>query len=159
MGMARLDWPDIPLAEPCDPLHLSLAVENLTDPVAVNVGNPHAVFFVPDAEAVDLARLGPILEHHPLFPERTNVEIAQMLSPHRIRMRVWERGTGITPACGTGACATMVAAICRGLATRRAEIVLDGGVLTTEWRKDRHVLMTGPVALAYTGRLDVSLLP
>jgi diaminopimelate epimerase len=159
MGPARLDWRDIPLAEAVDTNRLPLTIEDLTDPVGVGMGNPHAVFFVGDAEAVDLARLGPRIEHHPLFPERCNVEVAQVLSPERIRMRVWERGAGITPACGTGACATLVAAARRRLTGRRAAVELDGGTLTIEWLNDNHVLMTGPVAMAFSGRLDPSLLP
>ncbi len=159
MGPARLAWQDVPLAKPMDTAHLPLALEELTDPAAVGMGNPHAVFFVADAEAVDLARLGPPLERHALFPERCNIEVAQVLTPERIRMRVWERGTGITDACGTGACATLVAAARRGLTGRHAEVVLDGGSLIIEWRPDNHVLMTGPVALAYAGILDTSLLP
>jgi diaminopimelate epimerase len=159
MGRARLDWRDIPLAEPADTLHLGIAAGPLSDPAAVSMGNPHAVFFVPDAEAIDLPALGPGLERHKLFPERTNVEIAQVLDDGRIRMRVWERGAGITMACGTGACATLVAAARRGLTGRAAQVVLDGGTLGIEWLPDDHVLMTGPVALAGSGRLDESLLP
>jgi diaminopimelate epimerase len=158
MGRARLDWREIPLSEAVDTLRLPLTVGPLAEPVAVSMGNPHAVFFVDDAEAVELASLGPVLEHHAMFPERANIEIAQILSPDRIRMRVWERGSGITRACGTGACATLVAAARRGLTGRKAEIVLDGGTLTIEWLKDDHVLMTGPVALAFSGTLDPSLL-
>jgi diaminopimelate epimerase len=140
-----------------DTLHLDLAQGPLRDPVGVNVGNPHAVFFVPDAEAIDLEALGPQLEHHPLFPERANIEAATVLSRRRIRMRVWERGVGITRACGTGACATLVAAVRRGLAERRAEILLDGGPLEIEWLANHHVRMTGPVATSFTGTLDASL--
>lgn len=164
MGRPRLDWRDLPLAEPVDTLHLGIAAGPLVDPVGVNMGNPHAVFFVDDAEAVDLAAFGPGLEHHALFPERANIEAAQLLSAPdaalgRIRMRVWERGTGITMACGTGACATLVAAARRGLSPRKAEILLDGGSLTIEWLPDDHVLMTGPVATSFAGTLDSSLLP
>ncbi len=159
MGPARLDWQDIPLAEAMDSLHLPVSLDGLADPVGVGMGNPHAVFFVDDADAIDLTRLGPPLEHHRLFPQRCNIEVAQVLAADRIRMRVWERGTGITLACGTGACATLVAAARRGLTGRRAEVVVDGGVLTIEWLADNHVLMTGPVALAYAGTLDPSLLP
>ncbi|CAA7612202.1 diaminopimelate epimerase [Magnetospirillum sp. UT-4] len=158
MGPARLDWRDIPLAEPVDTLHLGITAGPLADPVAVSMGNPHAVFFVDDAEAVDLAALGPGLERHPLFPERANIEIAQVLEPGRIRMRVWERSAGITMACGSGACATLVAAARRGLSGRQAEIVLDGGTLAIEWLRDDHVLMTGPVALVASGRLGPDLL-
>jgi diaminopimelate epimerase len=159
MGQVRLDWRDIPIAKPMDTLHLDLALGPLADPVAVNIGNPHIVFFVPDAEAVDIARLGPELERHPLFPERTNVEAATVLGPERIRMRVWERGVGVTRACGTGACATLVAAARRKLlAGRRATLVLDGGELEIEWLADDHVRMTGPATVSFTGRLDASLL-
>ena len=159
MGPARLDWREIPLARPVDTNHLPLTLEGLTDPVAVGMGNPHAVFFVDDVDAVDLARLGPRLERDPLFPERCNIEVAQIISPERIRLRVWERGAGITMACGSGACATLVAAVRRRLCGRRAEILLDGGTLAIEWLHDDHVLMAGPVALAFAGTLDVSLLP
>jgi diaminopimelate epimerase len=157
MGPARLDWRDIPLAREMDTLHLDLAMGPLRDPVGVNVGNPHAVFLVPDAEAIDLDTLGPQLEHHPLFPERANIEAATVLSRRRIRMRVWERGVGITRACGTGACATLVAAARRGLAERRAEVLLDGGPLEIEWLANDHVRMTGPVATSFAGTLDPSL--
>ncbi|EPY01634.1 diaminopimelate epimerase [Magnetospirillum fulvum] len=163
MGPARLDWREIPLAQAENTLHLGISAGPLSDPVAVSMGNPHAVFFVEDAEAVDLAQFGPGLEHHPIFPERANIEVATILPPStdangRIRMRVWERGAGITPACGTGACATLVAAARRGLTPRRAELILDGGSLEIEWLPDDHVLMTGPVASSFTGLLDASLL-
>ncbi len=157
MGPAQLDWRDIPIAEAIDTLHLGIALGQLSDPVGVGMGNPHAVFFVPDADAVDLAALGPPLEHHKLFPVRANIEVAQVLSPTRIRMRVWERGAGITRACGTGACATLVAAVRRGLTERRASVVLDGGELEIEWMRDGHVMMTGPVATSFTGTLDAQL--
>lgn len=158
MGPARLDWREIPLAEAVDTLHLGIGAGPLHDPVGVSMGNPHAVFFVDDVAAVDLASVGPVLEHNPLFPERANIEIVQVLSPEKLRMRVWERGAGITQACGTGACATLVAAARRGLTGRKAEVVLDGGVLTVEWLPDDHVLMTGPVAQTFAGKLDASLL-
>jgi diaminopimelate epimerase len=158
MGPARLDWRDIPLTEACDTLHVPLTQAPLSDPVCTNMGNPHATFFVADAAAVDLATLGPMLEHHRIFPERANIGVAQHVGPGRVRLRVWERGVGITRACGTGACAAAVAAARRGLTGRRVEIVLDGGPLTLEWREDGHVLMTGPVATSFTGRLDPSLL-
>jgi len=158
MGPARTDWRDIPLSAPVDSMHLPLSVGSLSDGVAVSMGNPHAVFFVPDVETIDLAALGPTLEHHPLFPERANIEVAQILSRKNIRMRVWERGAGITRACGSGACATLVAAVLRGLTDRTAEVMLDGGPLTIAWRADEHVLMTGPVALSYAGTLSPALL-
>lgn len=153
MGRARLDWREIPVAEAVDTLHLSVEAGPLRDPVGISMGNPHAVFFVDDAEAVELAKWGPVLENHATFPERANIEVAQVLAPDRIRMRVWERSAGITSACGSGACATLVAAARRGLTGRKADIVLDGGVLTIEWLPDDHVLMTGPVALSFSGHV------
>lgn len=159
MGRARLDWRDIPVADPIDTLHLGIGAGELQDPVGVSMGNPHAVFFVANAEAVTLAQLGPPLERHAIFPERANIEVAQILAPDKIRMRVWERGSGITQACGTGACATLVAAARRGLTGRQAEVVLDGGSLFIEWQNDDHVLMTGPVAVSFRGVLDESLSP
>jgi diaminopimelate epimerase len=150
MGMPKLDWMLIPVAREIDTLHLPLD----GDPVGVNIGNPHAVFFVPNAEAVDVAGLGSRVEHDPLFPERTNAEFATIQACDRIRMRVWERGVGITQACGSGACATLVAAARRGLTGRKATIALDGGDLTIEWRDDDHVIMTGPAALSFTGEIE-----
>ena len=158
MGPVSLDWRDIPLARKVDTAHLGITLGPLADPVAVNVGNPHAVFFVDDAEAVPLETIGPEVEHHELFPERTNVEVAQVLSAGEIRMRVWERGVGITQACGTGACATLVAACRLGLTGRAAQVRLDGGTLGIEWLENDHVLMTGPAAVSFRGTLDVSLL-
>lgn len=158
MGPARLDWREIPLAKAVDTAHLGIAAGPLCDPVAVSMGNPHAVFFVDDAEAVDLTAWGPGLEHHEMFPERANIEVAQITGPDEIRMRVWERGTGITMACGTGACATVVAAARRGLTSRRARVVLDGGDLMIEWLPDDHVLMIGPVATVFHGILDRAFL-
>jgi diaminopimelate epimerase len=156
MGPARLDWREIPLASAQDTLHVDLALGSLADPVCTNMGNPHATFFVADAMSIDLASLGPLLEHHKIFPERANIGVAQVLSPERLRLRVWERGVGITRACGTGACAALVAASRRGLVGRRAEIVLDGGALTIEWRGDGHVIMTGPVATSFNGSFDLA---
>ena len=158
MGPARLNWRDIPLARDCDTLHVPVSAGPLKDAVCVNMGNPHAVFFVPDAEAVDLRALGPRLEHDPMFPERANIEVVQVLSPARVRMRVWERGAGITLACGTGACAAAVAAARRNLTGRKVAVVLDGGALEVEWLADGRVTMTGPVAVSFTGTLDAAML-
>jgi diaminopimelate epimerase len=158
MGAPRTGWREIPLARECDTLQVALALGPLADPVCTSMGNPHATFFVANADAIDLAALGPRLEHDPLFPERANIGVAQILSPTRLRLRVWERGAGITPACGTGACAALVAAHRRGLAERKAEVIADGGALEIEWRADGHVLMTGPAAVSFTGILDPSLL-
>jgi diaminopimelate epimerase len=152
MGRPRLDWRDIPLAERMDTRGIDLKVgpidnPNLRLPGAVSMGNPHVVFFVDDAETAPVREVGPMIEHHPLFPERTNVGFAQILAPDRIRLRVWERGTGETLACGTGACAALVAAHRRRLTGRTATIVANGGGLHVEWREaDDHVLLTGPVA-------------
>jgi diaminopimelate epimerase len=149
MGAPQLDWASIPLAREVDHLHLPLP----GDPVAVGMGNPHCVHFVQDAEAVDLATLGPRIEHDPLFPHRTNVEFASLISPCRMRMRVWERGTGITLACGSGACATAVAAHLRGMIGPRVALEVDGGVLEVDWRDD-GVWLTGPVAQVFDGVLS-----
>ncbi|MGE0155088.1 MAG: diaminopimelate epimerase [Reyranellaceae bacterium] len=158
MGEARLDWRDIPLAQACDTLHVPLALGPLADPVCTNMGNPHATFFVPDAAAIDLPVLGPQLERHRIFPERANIGIAQVVAPDKLRLRVWERGAGVTLACGSGACAAAVAAARRGLTGRKVEVVLDGGPLLIEWLPDNHVKMTGPIATAFAGTLDGSLL-
>ncbi|WP_370870558.1 diaminopimelate epimerase [Pseudotabrizicola sp.] len=153
MGAPQLDWQAVPVAQDVDLMHLPL----LGDPVAVGMGNPHCVLFVDDAEAVDVAGLGPRYEHDPLFPQRTNVEFASLIGPDHLRMRVWERGTGITLACGSGACATAVAAHLRGLTGRRVTLDLDGGVLEIDWRED-GVWMTGPVAHVFDGWLSPAFL-
>jgi diaminopimelate epimerase len=157
MGEARLGWREIPLSRAEDTLSLPVAAGALENPAAVNVGNPHAVFFVEDADKVALETLGPLVERHPLFPERVNVGVAQALSPERIRLRVWERGAGITRACGTGACAAVVAGALLGLTRRKATVALDGGALDIEWREsDNHVLMTGDAAEVYRGEVRLS---
>jgi len=158
LGQARLEWSDIPLARACDTLHVPLSLGPLVDPVCTSMGNPHATFFVADAEGIDLAALGPRLERDPIFPERANIGVAQMLSRTRLRFRVWERGAGITVACGTGAAAALVAAARRGLAERKADVIVDGGPLEIEWRDDGHVTLTGPVAWSFSGIIDPSLL-
>jgi diaminopimelate epimerase len=154
MGPARTGWDEIPLARAMDTLRVDLALGPLAEPVCSNIGNPHATFFVADAEAIDLAALGPALERHELFPERANIGVATIEHGGHIRLRVWERGAGITRACGTGACAALVAAHRRGLTRRHATVALDGGELDILWRQDGHVMMTGPAALAYEGRFD-----
>ncbi|MBM3554377.1 MAG: diaminopimelate epimerase [Alphaproteobacteria bacterium] len=154
MGPARTGWREIPLAREMDTLHLDLALDGLADPVATNMGNPHCTFFVADAEAIDLVRLGPRLEHDPLFPERANIGIAEIIDRRRIRLRVWERGVGLTLACGSGACAALVAAARRGLTDRAATVRVDGGELDILWRDDGRVEMTGPVALAFEGVVE-----
>jgi diaminopimelate epimerase len=148
MGQPQVNWQDIPLARAVDPLHLPLE----GDPAAVGMGNPHCIRFVPDAEAVNLATVGPIHERDPLFPQRTNVEFASLIAPCTLRLRVWERGTGITLACGSGACATVVAAHLRGMTGRHVVIKMDGGELEVDWRED-GVWLTGPVARVFDGIL------
>jgi diaminopimelate epimerase len=159
MGPARTDWRDIPLARRMDTNWIKLSAGPLAQPVCTNIGNPHATFFVADADAVDLATLGPVLEHDRLFPERANIGVATVADPEHIRLRVWERGAGLTRACGSGACAALVAAHRRRLTGRRATIALDGGELDVWWREeDGHVVMTGPAALAFEGSFDAALL-
>ncbi len=159
IGPARTGWADVPLARAMDTLHLDLAHGPVADPAAVSMGNPHATFFVADVAALDVAALGPALEHAALFPERANIGFAQVLSPTRIRLRVWERAAGLTRACGSGACAALVNAARRGLTGRQASVVVDGGVLDIEWRGDGHVLMTGPAVTSFVGEIDLAAFP
>ena len=158
MGPMRLDWRQIPLAGETDTLHVRLGDGPIGDGVAGNIGNPHITFFVDDAETADLAHYGARYETHPKFPQRVNVGIASVIGPAALRLRVWERGVGMTRACGTAASAATVAATRRGLIDRRAKVVLDGGALDIEWRADGHVTLTGPTAISFHGRLDPSLL-
>jgi diaminopimelate epimerase len=155
IGEPRLEWNQIPLSEKRDTLHVGLEIGPLADPACVSMGNPHVVFFVPDADAVDIRALGPKIENHPLFPERVNVSVAQMIGGEHIKLKVWERGAGETLACGTAACATLVAANRRGLAGRNGKVFVPGGMLGVEWRDDNHVWLFGPVALTYSGTIDV----
>jgi diaminopimelate epimerase len=156
MGAPRLEWFQIPLSRPMDTVSLDLFAEpDLAMPGAVSMGNPHVVFFVTDVEAFPVAHTGPRIEGHSLFPEQVNVGFAEIKARDRIRLRVWERGAGLTKACGTGACAALVAACRRGLTDRIATVEMDGGDLLIEWREsDGHVLMTGPVAFEFNGVLD-----
>ncbi len=156
MGHPRFGWEQIPLAYAMDTHAMPVAWEDLADPIAVNVGNPHAIFFVPDADAVDLTRLGPEIEHDPLFPERINVNVATVTARDAMRLRVWERGAGITRACGTGACATAIAAMRRGLVDRHVTVTLPGGALAIEWRDDGEIVMTGPATESYRGDFDAA---
>jgi diaminopimelate epimerase len=158
MGLARLDWRDIPVSEACDTNHMPVGLGPLQDPVGTSMGNPHATFFVDDAAAIPLGELGPKLERDRFFPERANIGVAQLMDEDRLRLRVWERGAGLTLACGSGACAAVVAATRRGLVKRRAQVIVDGGTLDVQWLRDDHVLMTGAIALAFKGELDPSLL-
>lgn len=160
MGAPTLVWDKVPLSKPADTNGFALNVDGVPHLVsAVSMGNPHCVLFVEDAEAAPVAELGPRIETHPMFPARTNVEFAQVVSRGRLRMRVWERGAGVTQACGSGACAATVAAHRRGLTDRKVEVLLDGGILVIEIA-DGHVLMTGPASLSYRGDVDIEgLLP
>lgn len=151
MGKPRFEWDAIPLAYGMDTLTMPVGWEGLENPCAVNVGNPHAVFFVDDCDAVELERIGPVIEHDPLFPERVNVNVATVEAPDRIRLRVWERGAGLTRACGTGACATAVAAARRGLTGRNVTVLLPGGPLEISWQADDSILMTGPATESFRG--------
>ena len=159
MGAPRLDWTQIPLAEAMDTRGVELQIgpidaPHLHTPGCVSMGNPHVVFFVADAAAAPVRETGSLIEHHPLFPEGVNVGFAQIKARDRIRLRVWERGAGLTKACGTGACAALVAAARRGLSDRRATLELDGGDLIIDWREtDDHVIMTGPVEIEFAGVL------
>jgi diaminopimelate epimerase len=159
MGTPLLEWGDIPLSGPADTLHLQLALGPATDPAACSMGNPHATFFVDGFAHLPIELIGPKLETHRLFPERANIGFAQVLSAERIRVRVWERTAGLTRACGSGACAALVNAARRGLTGRHATVVVDGGELEIEWRADGHVLMTGPAAVAFYGRIDLDSYP
>lgn len=159
MGRPRFGWEDIPLAYAMDTLHMPVGWEDLTDPVAVNVGNPHVVFFVPDARSIDLARLGPIIEHDPLFPRRINVNVAALTGPDAIDLRVWERAAGLTRACGTGACATAIAAMRRRLTGRSVNVTLPGGTLRIDWRDDDEIVMTGPATTSFTGEFAEDAYP
>jgi diaminopimelate epimerase len=156
--MPRTLWHQIPLARAMDTAHVALCCGPLATPVCTNIGNPHATFFVDDADGIDLAGLGPILEHDPLFPQRANIGVASLRDRGHLRLRVWERGAGATRACGSAACAALVAAHRRGLAERRAVVELDGGSLDIAWREDGHVVMTGPAVLSFEGSFDPGLL-
>lgn len=151
MGRPRCDWDAIPLAFAMDTLAMPVGWGELATPSAVNMGNPHVVFFVADVDAVPLEHAGPNIESDPLFPERVNVNVAEIESRSRIRARVWERGAGLTRACGTGACAVAVAAIRRGLVDREVTVALPGGELTVAWREDGGVTMAGPAAESFRG--------
>jgi len=155
MGAPRFGWDEIPLAYAMDTLSMPVAWETLATPAAVNVGNPHAVFFVDDLGAIDLEQLGPVIEHDALFPARVNVNVAEVVDRTHLRLKVWERGVGLTRACGTGACATAVAAMRRGLVEQSVTVSLPGGDLAIQWREDGHILMSGPAATAFTGEIDL----
>jgi diaminopimelate epimerase len=151
----RFGWEDIPLAYPLDTASIPVAWENLDGGIAVNVGNPHIIFFVPDPAAVDLAALGPQIEHDALFPERINVNVAQVTGPNSLSLQVWERGVGLTRACGTGACATAVAAIRRGLVQSPVTVSLPGGDLIITWFEGGSIRMQGPATHVFTGDAEL----
>ncbi len=154
MGVPRLEWQQIPLAYAMDTHTMPLGWEALDGPTAVNVGNPHVIFFVDNCDAVELDRLGPEIEHDPLFPERVNVNVATIVSRSSIRLRVWERGVGLTRACGTGACATAVGAMRRGLVDRAVTVNLPGGPLHIAWGDDNRITMTGPATESFRGSFE-----
>jgi diaminopimelate epimerase len=164
MGEPRFGWKEIPLAEEFrDTRAIELQIGPIDKPVlhspsAVNIGNPHAIFWVDDVDAYDLARFGPLLEHHPMFPERANITLCAVKSRDHIAIRTWERGAGLTRACGSAACAAAVAAARLKRTGRKLRVTLPGGDLLIEWREgDNHVLMTGPAELEFEGRFDPAL--
>jgi diaminopimelate epimerase len=154
LGAPAFDWELIPLAMPMDTRDMPVAWDDLARPSAVNVGNPHVIFFVADCDAVDLESLGPTIEHDPLFPERINVNVASVSGASSLKLRVWERGVGLTRACGTGACATAVAAIRAGLVSAPVTVSLPGGDLVIDWHDGGPILMKGPAAHVFTGEAD-----
>jgi len=153
MGAPKMDWNSIPLAYAMDTLDMPVGWEDLKNPVCVNVGNPHVIFFVSDTDAIELDRLGPLIENDPLFPDRVNVNVASM-DGDIVRLRVWERGVGLTQACGTGACATAVAAIKRNLVTTPVKIDLPGGPLSISWKESESIKMHGPATYVFSGEAD-----
>jgi len=158
MGLPKVQWQEIPLSQAEDTLHVTMSAGPLSDPVAVNMGNPHMVFFVDDADSVDLEKWGPILEHDPLLPSKANISVASPMADGHFRLRVWERGVGITLACGSAACATIVAATMRGLSNGEAQLFLNGGPLHMKWNEGGSVFMGGPVAFSFDGVLSQDLL-
>jgi diaminopimelate epimerase len=154
LGEPRFEWQAIPLAYAMDTAAMPVGWDGLDQPLAVNIGNPHVVFFVEDNDAVKLDQLGPLIEHDELFPERTNVNVATVEDRQTLRLRVWERGVGLTRACGTGACATAVAAMRRGLVEREVSVHLPGGALVIGWGADNRVTMTGPATESFRGEFE-----
>jgi diaminopimelate epimerase len=154
MGPPIFGWDAIPLAYAMDTLSMPVGWETLDNPAAINVGNPHIIFFVDDAHAIDLKRLGPLIENDPLFPERVNVNVAEVTGPSTLTLRVWERGAGLTRACGTGACATAVAAIRRKLVQSPVTVSLPGGDLEIAWAPGDNIRMTGPATHVFTGETN-----
>ena len=159
IGEPRFGWDDIPLAYPMDTAALPMGWGPLERPMAVSVGNPHLIFFVDDVDAIDLVAVGPSIEHDPAFPERINVHVAQVLSDGSIRMRSWERGAGLTLACGTGACATAVAAIKSKRVTSPVRVTMPGGSLTIAWAAGEPVRMIGSATPVFRGEIDLAVMP
>ncbi|MFV0431428.1 MAG: diaminopimelate epimerase [Alphaproteobacteria bacterium] len=158
MGKPKFNWQDIPLAEELPTHELPLNIEGLSNPYVLSMGNPHCIFVVEDITKIDIEKIGSLVENHPFFPERCNVEFAQIFSKEHIRMRVWERGSGVTLACGSGTCATVVALAKKGLVKRKVKVSVDGGTLGVEWvREDDHVILSGPIAISFGGTLSESL--
>lgn len=164
MGKPRFGWRDIPLAEPFeDTTGIELQIGPIDAPVlhtpsVVNVGNPHAIFWVNDVNAHDLGRFGPLLENHPIFPERANISLAQVTGPNSLKLRTWERGAGLTRACGTAACAAAIAAARKGLTDRQVAVELPGGTLYIEWAENDHIMMRGPAELEFEGTISADTL-
>lgn len=154
MGPVRTGWKEIPLSQDVNTAAIPIKVDMLSEPVGINVGNPHAVFFVPSVDMVPLEKLGGKIETHPMFPKRVNVSVAQVINRGHIRLRVWERGVGMTEACGTATCATAAAGVIRGLTDRQVTVSFAAGDLQLEWREDGHIIMSGPVSRSFKGTLD-----
>lgn len=158
MGEPKWEWRDIPLSESRNTLHLGLQEGALMDPVSISIGNPHMIFFVRDIEMIDLGKAGPKLEHNPLFPKRVNVSVVKILSPEHLVMKTWERGAGLTLACGSAACASVVAAVRREVGARKAQVDVPGGTLHIEWKAGEgngRVLMTGPAQTVFEGTISL----
>lgn len=159
MGEPKWDWRDIPLSESRNTLHLGLSCGLMMDPVAISMGNPHAVFFVRDLAHIKMGEWGPKLEHDPLFPQRANISAVQIIKPDHVKMVVWERGAGLTLACGSAACAAVVAGVRRELLERKVTVDLPGGQLLIEWQEgggNGEIMMTGPIAYVFEGEIELS---
>ena len=154
MGPAHLDWKNIPLSKAISTCNLPSLIDELAAPIAVGIGNPPCVFFVEDAEAVEIEIYGPVSEHHPLFPERTNVEFVSLLEGNRMRLRVWERGVGVTLACGSGACAAAVVCYRLGRIDEEVKVELPGGTASVRWPGEGSVFLRGPAKTVYRGEID-----
>lgn len=159
MGQPAFTWDRIPLAHFCDTVDLDISAGLLSHPAACSMGNPHITFFTENVDLVPLTELGADLEHHPIFPQRANIGVAQVLDRTTIRVQVWERGAGLTRACGSGACAAVVNGVRRGVVDRHCNVILDGGILEIDWTADDRVLMTGASAISFRGTVDLATVP